>query len=294
MPNHIRNRITLVGDEREIKSLIEKFSTFNEKKPRVVSDNKLLYKLKNSADNPILEQVTGWYNPTTNAFEIRESYGSPIVLHEGIQEGFELQYVEEWLHFPDFNKIKPMPEELHISLYSGVEDSIKNSLNMGFSDNPLLAALEKSSRASTKNPLEYDDEQWDMYIKGLNNVRKYGYICWYDWAIENWGTKWNAYDCEKESDNVYVFDTAWSPVPSLIKMMSKEFPNVVIDYMFSDEDTGSNCGNIIFKNDTIIDEELPENGTKRAYEIAFELRPHYKEYYKLVGDNYVYVDEEDE
>lgn len=36
-----------------------------------------------------------------------------------------------------------------------------------------------------------------------------------DWARENWGTKWNAYDCkEPEISNGtlrLVFDTAWSP-----------------------------------------------------------------------------------
>ena len=48
------------------------------------------------------------------------------------------------------------------------------------------------------------------------------------------------------------------------------------------------------KNDTIIFEELPENGSKEAYEIAFELRPWNKEYYEMVDGKYSYKEEEDD
>ena len=44
---------------------------------------------------------------------------------------------------------------------------------------------------------------------------------WYEWHVDNWGTKWNAYDpqpeCEKNTDKVVYtlnFNTAWSaPIP---------------------------------------------------------------------------------
>ena len=37
---------------------------------------------------------------------------------------------------------------------------------------------------------------------------------WYDWRIQNWGTKWNTYDAEllDISESIeYTFNTAWSP-----------------------------------------------------------------------------------
>jgi hypothetical protein len=38
---------------------------------------------------------------------------------------------------------------------------------------------------------------------------------WYDWRIENWGTKWDVYNatCDRMDANTLVlrFDTAWSP-----------------------------------------------------------------------------------
>ena len=46
---------------------------------------------------------------------------------------------------------------------------------------------------------------------------KYGSNNWYDWRLANWGTKWNAYDCELDASRIkqgileYRFDTAWGP-----------------------------------------------------------------------------------
>ena len=51
------------------------------------------------------------------------------------------------------------------------------------------------------------------------NLAKFGYPDWHQWRIANWGTKWDAYDCEIESEGytskyaelVVSFDTAWAP-----------------------------------------------------------------------------------
>ena len=40
-------------------------------------------------------------------------------------------------------------------------------------------------------------------------------MCWYDWSIENWGTKWNAYETRLDirvgSPSTIEFRTAWTP-----------------------------------------------------------------------------------
>jgi hypothetical protein len=53
---------------------------------------------------------------------------------------------------------------------------------------------------------------------------------WYDWSVENWGTKWNACDSviERESDTFVrlMFSTAWSyPIPVMEKMFDM-FPDI--------------------------------------------------------------------
>lgn len=56
---------------------------------------------------------------------------------------------------------------------------------------------------------------------------------WYEWNIENWGTKWGDYDTELEYDN-YDFTTAWSPISDeIIQMFANDFPN--FEYIWEEE-----------------------------------------------------------
>lgn len=122
--------------------------------------------------------------------------------------------------------------------------------------------------------------------------KREGRPTWYEWDMSNWGTKWNAYDCIKVSDEEYYFNTAWSSVPHLISIMSEEFPEVTFEYTYADEDTAYNCGKYTFKNGVTISVNIPEGGSKEAYEIYFEINPDYREDYILVDDNYKYKEEE--
>jgi hypothetical protein len=51
-------------------------------------------------------------------------------------------------------------------------------------------------------------------------MKKYGYSNWYDWAVENWSTKWDVcefygvdrnYINDDESEIHFGFDSAWAP-----------------------------------------------------------------------------------
>ena len=62
------------------------------------------------------------------------------------------------------------------------------------------------------------------------NKAKHGYESWYDWANDNWNTKWNAGDIELDDSDkgwaFYTFQTAWdAPIP-VIQKMSKDFPTL--------------------------------------------------------------------
>ena len=74
-----------------------------------------------------------------------------------------------------------------------------------------------------------------------------------DYALNAWGTKWNAYgqSAEDNTSTRVSFETAWShPVP-VIEALSKKFPEHEIKVRFADEDTGSNCGYYTIKNGEI-------------------------------------------
>ena len=80
---------------------------------------------------------------------------------------------------------------------------------------------------------------------GEEERKKYGKNNWYDWSIENWGTKWNSCDGElvDEYDNklIYEFNTAWACPYPIFTALSKKYHCVVKCYYY-DEDFGNNCG----------------------------------------------------
>lgn len=275
MPNYIKNRIELIGSQENIKKVVERFSTFFEKTPCKSFDGDTVYKNKTTDEY-------GWFNETTKQFKRRDQD-----LVSFIPEGFEIHYEDEFTRFPDFNKIVPMPESLNIT--SGSLGEMGQQLLFGTGKYSFMGMKELQERFS-KLSLKDQKEAVELGIQYQDNIKNYGHATWYDWAIENWGTKWNATSCEKISENVYEFETAWSGVPDMIKLMSKEFPDVKFTYEFSDEDTGANCGIGTFSNGED-DFRMIENYSDKAYELAFKLRPDRAENYKKVDGKYKYNEE---
>lgn len=132
----------------------------------------------------------------------------------------------------------------------------------------------------------------DLGEKEREMCRREGRPNWLDWNTENWGTKWGSYSCEKLEENIFTFETAWSSVKGILKVMSSKFPTVTFVYEYSDEDTGSNCGKVVYLNGETTDYVI-ENGSNEAYEMAFRLRPDIKDRYEFVDGEYQYKEDED-
>jgi hypothetical protein len=113
---------------------------------------------------------------------------------------------------------------------------------------------------------------------------------WYNWNCANWGTKWGGYEYETKSDNVYQFDTAWSAALPITLAMSKAYPELQFEHKWADEDTGNNAG-IAYACGGGINVNEFQGGSKQAYDLAFELKPDDKQYYKWDGTEYVGVEE---
>ncbi len=106
---------------------------------------------------------------------------------------------------------------------------------------------------------------------GMEQMRQYpGDLNWYDWSVNHWGTKWNAYGYEDlpRIENALVFNTAWSSVPAVIGALSEKYPDVSMEYCWADEDFGSNTGMLVFKGGEIRDGYIPEDGSPEAYAFA--------------------------
>ena len=53
---------------------------------------------------------------------------------------------------------------------------------------------------------------------------------WYDWSVNNWGTKWDAYEPEILNNDINFFsvsfETAWSPPIAWIDNIMQDFPDL--------------------------------------------------------------------
>lgn len=194
----------------------------------------------------------------------------------------------------DFNTITPMPECLaDYAPDMRIVDAVKNARNVPVHSNPLIGALEASNRAETPSSFEDPYEQV-AFERGCANFDECGHIYWYDWCPENWGTKWNAYGSpnNRDTEDTIFFETAWSNISKLIRKLSIMFPAVTFHYAWADEDTGSNTGRAKAKDGELW-KNIPENGSREAYELRFELSPDDREYYTLVDGEYVYDEDEE-
>ena len=70
---------------------------------------------------------------------------------------------------------------------------------------------------------------------------------WYYWNLNHWGTKWDIAkddetmysntELEDLGDNtiMYRFHTAWSPVPEIFNVLAQEYPKLMFDYEYEEE-----------------------------------------------------------
>lgn len=107
-------------------------------------------------------------------------------------------------------------------------------------------------------------------FKGNLGVRErelYGNNNWYDWSVANWGTKWNAYGFDPNTDyskeKELKFLTTWSAPHPVIAKLSEMFPSVKLEHEWADEDIGMNCGRHVYYDGERIEEYYPESEMDR-------------------------------
>ena len=196
MPNHITNRLTIIGTEEQVK------------------------------------QVT-----------------------EAIRGEREDQFI-------DFNKIAPIPKELENT------------------QSPIRIISQKEYDEQEKRIVEgnlTNDEKNFGLSRGLTQKlvdeyrKKFGHSDWYNWRIENWGTKWNAYEQVQIDENVIEFQTAWSTPFSLLVNLSELFSEVTFEVRFADEDFGYNVGEYTLLGGVDLT-NIPDGGSEEAYLMAMDIQ----------------------
>lgn len=97
----------------------------------------------------------------------------------------------------DFGIILPMPEILRRVVAS-----------VGVQKTPHVYDLDASGKVKSKARPATKEE--------VREIQSHSHKDWYHWAINTWGTKWNAYNnviehCEKYGELMLGFMTAWNP-----------------------------------------------------------------------------------
>ena len=160
----------------------------------------------------------------------------------------------------DFDKIVPMPDCLRgFEPDSEILGRAKSAL--GLVPNPANADMSNISGFSDR--LQFSNRVRDIctpaaqadisgIIRCLKNYEECGYLFWYDWNIDHWGTKWGAYDQTDGTHFSYPmkfkFKTAWSHPDKVVTALSKKLPDVTFSIWYADEDIGSNCGRYCIKD----------------------------------------------
>lgn len=195
-----------------------------------------------------------------------------------------LSFIKNEENRVDFNKVIPMPEELHKVSVNGAEDFVKflnGDLPINPSKEDILQSLQLSSvvmEIENGGVSKWDNKRFENFIQMLKNYRSYGYTSWYEFGIGEWGTKWNAYEtCDIEGG--VEFQTAWNAPHQVIKKLTEIFPNEKIEHLWADEDIGSNLGHRIYQNGQVEDINIED-----PVDFALTLHEQYRESYKKNPD----------
>ena len=158
-----------------------------------------------------------------------------------------------------FQKAAPMPEELNITSGSSTDQSIAliNANNGDYKDVDKMLDYQwtaKDCKFTKNDTLKTKRNKIIKYLKenttvnemkegqqALDNLKKYGCKDWYNWRINNWGTKWDA--CEggmrdSEWEVEATFDTAWAPPTPWLEKVSAKYKRLKFTLEYTEEGMG--------------------------------------------------------
>lgn len=160
----------------------------------------------------------------------------------------------------DFNTVIPMPAVLdgdsamHINRWA-------------------MLAMGRSAHLYGHEPFPKDFSEADfaMFLQRIRAIKETGFVSWFEWCCEKWGTKWNAYEGKRVSDTAVRFETAWSAPLPVIEALSLKFPSQPLSLRWASEDHGANTGSITMQNGGLFAGGRVENYSREAYALVLDL-----------------------
>ena len=120
-----------------------------------------------------------------------------------------------------FGQIIPEPDWANTPLLSSHNNSITMPSSMKYGNDGELP--------------QYTEDPWKRLVfksTGQPDDR------WYDWRVQNWDTKWDAYDVTVTDDDPECleieFNTAWSPPEAICSALREQYPDVSISWFYDE------------------------------------------------------------
>ena len=118
---------------------------------------------------------------------------------------------------------------------------------------------------------EYSDLSFHASVpvpkKHINPPKKGKGDGWYNWCINNWGTKWECWEEHCSHDPIgtsYCFTTAWSPPVEWVRKVSRKFPHLEFQVEWAEE--GGEGGYFMYQGgDLFYDNMMTEEQWKKAW-----------------------------
>lgn len=264
MPNHVTSVITLSGDESRIKAMLEAIQN-EEYGVGSVDFNKVL---------PMPESL----HMTSGSIE-DSAIAVYISAINPINEEFEGVKKKDAAEFREMLKKLPV---------------LSQKIDILMPENEAINLAEDRYRESVK----YLVDKGEKYV---SNLIQYGASTWYDWAVGNWGTKWNAYGYDngvEMEDGKLKFLTAWAAPHPIMQKLSEMYPDIKFEHEWADEDIGSNCGRYVYFDGERIEEYFPES-QRDCLEFAAKvmdasLEEDYSLYLNATETEYINIEYDDE
>lgn len=158
--------------------------------------------MDSSIANLMIEAILDFLKETIPNYDSRIRIANKVNDKEGVKF-WEREMIDRKL--VDFNNLVPYPDEFRL----------------------------RDEDAATLDPEEFKKK----YNCGI--VRDGYNQGGYEWCIANWGTKWNARDVVwVPQHKTLYFETAWSPVFSIVSALHKRFPEVNIAFEYYERGAG--------------------------------------------------------
>lgn len=202
-------------------------------------------------------------NHVTNILTIRASDETVRAVKDRIAGRVEKADINgkptgEFLELPfDFNRLIPMAPELRETVSDGLVMQVETRSGRR-TIGELIESIKKSKPDEVEN-----------FCRAIKNLNKHGAACWYDWSVEHWGTKWNAYSAAWRAPAELKFETAWSHPAPVYRALSETFPDVDFEIKYADEDYGHNCDHFRIRNGEIKRIATFDQGTPESSQFAY-------------------------